>query len=58
MHVREPIRLDRGGDDSTAGSGLGAVRALAMLQLFAPRSSVFGKDLFISCKATDEVSIA
>jgi hypothetical protein len=42
------MRLDRGGDVSTAGSGLGAVKALAMLQLFAPRSRALGNFLLIS----------
>lgn len=42
------IRVARGGEVSTAGSGLGAVRARAMLQLLAPRSRTLEKDLLIS----------
>ena len=50
MHVSLEIREDRGAEapDGETGSGSGAVRARAMLQLFAPRSRTLGNSRFIS----------
>lgn len=48
--VRWERRLESGGDSPVGetGSGLGAVRARAMLQLCAPRSRTCGKSRFMS----------
>ena len=45
------IRSERGGDSPVGEtrSGVGVVRARAMLQLFAPRSRTLGISRLISC---------
>ena len=44
------MRVDRGSDSGFegSGSGLGTVRARAMLQALAPRSRTWGKERLIS----------
>lgn len=56
--VRCEIRVERGGDEVLlgSGSGLGRVRARAILQAFAPRSRTWGKWRLMSlrmCKSIE-----